>query len=65
MIESRPLPEIARTAAALLAQEHARQLDALGMQTLDVMGVLLSDGWRIDFAAGTVSRERPEQPSGE
>ena len=56
-LESRPLPELARTAVRLAQREYARAVTDIGAQTLDVLGLAAADGWAVDFDAGLARRE--------
>lgn len=54
------IPQIAKTAMALLEQQFRAQVDAIGRQTVEALGLQESDGWTADFEKGTVWREVPE-----
>ena len=61
--ETQPIPELAKSAITFVAKHRAdfeaqqqAVVNALGVQTLDVMGLSASDGWRIDFDAGVATR---------
>jgi hypothetical protein len=60
MIDSRPLPAIARTALALLNAQYKSDVDAIGVQTVEVLGLREDDNWHVDFPAGTLWRELPD-----
>lgn len=60
MIESRPLPQLTKTAIALLQAQLKTNLDAIGVQTLQALGLNPDDPWTVDFDAGTITREIPD-----
>ncbi len=60
MPESKPLPALALTALQLLAADHNRAVDTVARQALDVMGLSLADGWKVNVGEGVAMREVPE-----
>jgi hypothetical protein len=62
--QSHTLPPLALSAFRLLHGQFQQQLDALGKQAVDVMGLQDSDGWTVDFGTGIVFREIPDEADG-
>lgn len=58
--ETKPLPRLAKSAAMLAQADFQQVINNLGVQTLEVMGLLASDGWYIDFTNGVATREVPD-----
>ena len=58
MIDSRPIPDLSKTAFQLTANEFQRAINLIGEQTLAALGLTGAD-WKVDFEAGTVSRDIP------
>lgn len=63
MIESHPLPMIAKTALSLLEQTFRRDLAALGEQTREAMGLPDDPKWAVNFDLGVITREIPDPPT--
>lgn len=63
MTESHPLPSIAKTAVSLLMQNFRRDLDALGVQTREAMGLPDDPKWAVNFDLGVITREIPDPPT--
>lgn len=59
-MERKPLPDLAKTAMALLQQEFDRRADILGRQAVEAMGLRHEDDWTVDFAKGELHREVPD-----
>lgn len=57
MIDSRPIPALAQTALAFLNASYRRQLDDIGRQTVDALGLSQADNWTVDFDRGVMTRE--------
>ena len=60
--ETRPLPKITLTALQLLQAAITQQIEVISQQTLEVLGLNVADGWRVDAQAGTISRTVPDAP---
>ena len=60
-VETKDIPEIAKTAFAQLNTQVQDEVARLARQTLDVMGLDPKDGWRFDAATFTVTRTTPEE----
>jgi len=61
--ESRPLPELAKTAAEYARREYAHALLALSVQTVAALGFSESDNWMVDWRVGVMTREIPDPPA--
>ncbi len=57
MTDSKPLPAIALTAIQLITAEHNRAVDVVARQALDVMGLRIEDGWKVNVGDGVAMRE--------
>ena len=62
MKESKPLPALAQSGLQMLNAQFQGALNKLGGECLDVMGLSLADGWRVNFQEGTVERETATPP---
>lgn len=62
MIESRPIPDLAKTAHRLLVREFQRDINAIGQQTVAALGLNEADNWTVDFDAGVLRREVADPP---
>jgi hypothetical protein len=64
MIESRPLPQLAKSAIGLLRERMALQFageaDALARETVAALGLREEDNWIVDFEKGEIRREVPD-----
>lgn len=58
--ETKPIPAVAMTASAYAQAEWQRTLNALGVQTLEAMGLPTDGTWLADFGTGLATRK--EQP---
>ncbi len=58
--EQKPIPQLAKSAAALVQQDFQRVLNEIGTQTLAAMGIDAADGWTVDFTAGVAVRDVPQ-----
>ena len=68
-METQPIPELAKSAITFVAKHRAEfeaqqqaVVNALGVQTLEVMGLSQDEGWMIDFDAGVAKRAVPDAP---
>jgi hypothetical protein len=64
-VESKPLPQLAISANALLNQLFVQQQQPMAEQALSVMGLAPSDGWKVDFSRGIAVREVVALPESE
>jgi hypothetical protein len=62
VIETRPLPSLAKTAFDLLMREFDARANALSTQTVEVLGLREEDDWTVDFNTGVMHREIPDAP---
>lgn len=61
MLESRKVPQITVTAMALLKAKFNADVTMIGNQTLIALGLNPDDPWTVDFDAGTITREIPDE----
>lgn len=61
--ERKPIPETAKSAAALLAQRFQREVNDLASQTIRDMGLSADAGWAVNFDRGVVERQVPAKGS--
>jgi hypothetical protein len=60
MLESRPLPAIARTAHRYACADFQRTIEELGRQAVAALGLTEADDCIVDFEKGLVHREVPD-----
>ncbi len=58
--ETKELPALAKTAFAQLQQAITQQIEMISGQVLDVMGLDVKDGWRVDAQGGKAIRTVPD-----
>jgi hypothetical protein len=61
-VESRPLPELAMTAARLAQDQFNRLVNEIGAEVLEAMGLSAKDGWRVNFDTRRAERPAPKPP---
>lgn len=61
--ETKPLPELAKSAFQLLQANFQRGHNDLATQTLAVMGLTLDAGWVVNFQSGNAERPVTEPPA--
>lgn len=54
--ETRPIPAIGMTAYNLLTQGYKDDLTTISVQTLESAGLVPSDGWRVNWSTGELTR---------
>lgn len=60
MIESHPIPKIAKTAFGLAKQNFDRAVNELARQSVEAAGFNPDDNWTVDFDRGMMAREVPD-----
>lgn len=63
MIESYPIPPLARTALSYEMERHEQSLLMIGAQTLEVLGFTACDGFDVNFGTGFITRALPDVSS--
>lgn len=61
-VERYAIPQIAKTAMALLEAQFQRSVNDIGQQTRDALGLDASGEWDVDFRSGYVTRRVEPTP---